>query len=65
MKTRKNAERAPAVNGVAGMTELTDEEVGLVSGGTANIYYDVSTGTYILRDSSQVYVGPGILVGRT
>lgn len=45
--------------------ELTEAEARTVSGGASNIYYDVSTGTYILRPAGTVYVGPGILVGHT
>jgi hypothetical protein len=57
MKTNKN----PAPR----FTELTDDEARGVTGGTSNIYYDVSTGSYILRPAGSVYVGPGILVGHT
>lgn len=45
--------------------ELTEAEARTVTGGASNIYYDVSTGTYILRPAGTVYVGPGILVGHT
>ncbi|HEX5747934.1 MAG TPA: hypothetical protein VFZ09_16955 [Archangium sp.] len=47
------------------LPELTEGEARAVTGGTANIYYDVSTGTYILRPAGTVYVGPGVLVGHT
>ncbi len=57
MKTKKN--QAPR------FTELTEDQARAVTGGTANIYYDVSTGTYILRPAGTVYVGPGVLVGHT
>ncbi len=49
----------------ATFTELTEEQVATVTGSTANIDYDVSTGTYILRPAGTVYVGPGIFVGTT
>ncbi len=57
MKTQKN--QAPR------FTELTEDQVRTVTGGTAAIYYDVSTRTYILRPAGTVYVGPGIFVGTT
>lgn len=51
--------------GLAGLTELSEDQARAVTGGTANIYYDVSTGTYILRPAGSVYVGPGLFVGTT
>jgi hypothetical protein len=57
MKTEKN--QAPR------LTELSEDEARGVTGGTSNIYYDASTGSYILRPAGSVYVGPGILVGHT
>lgn len=57
---RKN-DQAPQL---ARLPELTADEARTVRGGAA-IYYDVSTGTYILRPEGGVYVGPGILVGHT
>lgn len=53
------------VKGSARFTELTEDEVRAVTGGTSNVYYDVSTGTYILRPAGSVYVGPGLFVGQT
>lgn len=53
------------VKGSTRFTELTEDEMSAVTGGTSNIYYDVSTGQYILRPAGSVYVGPGILVGQT
>lgn len=51
--------------GLARLPALTEDEARSVTGGASNIYYDVSTGTYILRPAGSVYVGPGILVGQT
>lgn len=63
---RKN-NQAPRldVDGLARLPELTEDQARTVTGGTSNIYYDVSTGSYILRPAGSVYVGPGILVGQT
>jgi hypothetical protein len=62
-KAQRKSQQAVQVG--ARFTELTDAQVGAVTGGSANIYYDASTGTYILRPAGQVYVGPGMLVGHT
>lgn len=50
---------------LARLPEIPEDETRAVTGGTSNIYYDVSTGTYILRPAGSVYVGPGVLVGTT
>jgi hypothetical protein len=62
-KTHPRPKSNEQTNG--GLTELSEDALRAVSGGGTNIYSDVSTGTYILRPAGQVYVGPGILVGRT
>lgn len=66
MKTMKR-NQAPrrGVDALSRLPELTETEAQTVTDGGANIYYDVSTGTYILRPAGRVYVGPGILVGHT
>jgi hypothetical protein len=64
MKTKNQAPRRDG-NTLSRFTELTEDQARAVTGGTANIYYDVSTGTYILRPAGSVYVGPGLLVGTT
>ena len=53
------------VKGRARFTELTEGEARAVTGGASSIYYDVSTGRYILVPKGSVYVGPGLLVGET
>lgn len=64
MKTMNETAHA-TVDLLARLPELTEDEARTVTGGTSNIYYDVSTGTYILRPAGTVYVGPGVLVGTT
>ena len=66
MRTMKE-NQAPRHGGdaLSRLPELTEGEARAVTGGGANIYYDVSTGTYILRPAGSVYVGPGLLVGHT
>lgn len=61
--TKLNPKRE--VKDTPALTALSEEELRSVSGGTSNVYYDVSTGTYILRPAGSVYVGPGVLVGQT
>lgn len=62
---KKNQAPRRGVDVLSRLPELTEGEARAVTGGTANIYYDVSTGSYILRPAGTVYVGPGVLVGQT
>jgi hypothetical protein len=62
---KKNQAPRRGVEVLSRLPVLTESEARAVTGGTSNIYYDVSTGTYILRPAGSVYVGPGILVGQT
>lgn len=65
MRTKNQAAQR-GVDMLSRFTELTEDEARAVSGGGgAAIYYDVSTGTYILRPAGSVYVGPGLFVGTT
>jgi hypothetical protein len=65
MRMNKNQAPQRAVDTLSRFRELTEDEARTVSGGTSNVYYDVSTGTYILRPAGSVYVGPGLFVGTT
>jgi hypothetical protein len=62
MRTQKDKALRLDVVAVARLRTLTEDEARTVTGGTSNVYYDVSTGTYILRPAGSVYVGPGLLV---
>lgn len=62
---KKNQAPRRGVDALSRLPELTESEARAVTGGEANVYYDVSTGTYILRPAGSVYVGPGLFVGRT
>ena len=62
---KKNQPPQRGVDALSRLPELTEDEAHTVTGGTSNVYYDVSTGTYILRPAGSVYVGPGLLVGTT
>ena len=62
---KKNQAPRRGVEALSRLPELTEGAARAVTGGTANVYYDVSTGTYILRPAGSVYVGPGLLVGQT
>lgn len=62
---KKNHAPRRGMDALSLLPELTEGEARAVTGGASNVYYDVSTGTYILRPVGSVYVGPGILVGQT
>jgi hypothetical protein len=62
MRTKKNQAPQRGMGALARLPELTEDQARAVSGGASNVYYDVSTGTYILRPAGSVYVGPGLLV---
>ncbi|MCY1079602.1 hypothetical protein [Archangium lansingense] len=62
---KNQATRRDVMEALSRLPELTEGQARAVTGGASNIYYDVSTGTYIVRPAGSVYVGPGLLVGNT